>query len=145
MKPIKLSNSVEFDVIYADGSRRRVTEGVLFEATNEKMIFHKGTSRKEVIFASQVALLEVITDMGLLGECGLYLINEGERRERIPKNETVRMVEKETVCNKCGKDVTAEEYAKIQLWSPGRAEGGQRIALCLGCYLKLMRFLQEED
>lgn len=149
MQPIKLSNSVEFEVIYADGTRRRVTEGVLFEAKNQHMIFHKGTSRKSVMLATVAALAEVVKKMGLSEEARQYVEAESIRRRIFPNKETVIMHEqgtyKEIVCDKCGRDVTAEEYAKIQLWSPDRPEGGQNIDLCLGCYLKLMRFLQRED
>ena len=37
---IKASKNVEFDVIYDDGTRRRVKEGVLHEVENEEIIFH---------------------------------------------------------------------------------------------------------
>lgn len=144
MQPIKLSDSVEFDVIYADGSRRRVTEGVLFEAHHQRMIFHKGTSKKEVIFATMEALIEVIADMRLLDEANQYFEKASVRPAHILKSEALRMVEKEIICDRCDKDVTKEEYAKIQLWSPGRPVGGQEIDLCLSCYLKLMRFLESE-
>lgn len=142
MKPIKLSNSVEFEVIYADGTRRRVTEGVLFEARGQHMIFHKGTSRKLVMLATVAALDEVLRKMGLREEAYKYL-QQATAPSPIFKNKVVSL--EETVCDKCNRDVTAEEHAKIQLWSPGRAEGGQEIDLCLGCYMKLMRFLGEED
>lgn len=65
MDPIKTSANVEFDVIYADGKRTRVPEGVLFEADGERMIAHIGTGRVAVLFAVAEALTEIITDMGL--------------------------------------------------------------------------------
>lgn len=52
-----------FDVIYADGNRRRVKEGVLFEVEDEKINFHNGTNRPEVIFAVFRAAHEVIRNM----------------------------------------------------------------------------------
>lgn len=65
METIKTSANVEFDVIYADGTRRHVTEGVLFEVENEKIIFHNGTDRPEVVIAAAEAASEVIGNMGL--------------------------------------------------------------------------------
>lgn len=44
MEPIKTSKNVEFDVIYADGTRSHVREGILFEADGSSMVFHNGTS-----------------------------------------------------------------------------------------------------
>lgn len=63
MDLFKESKNVEFDVIYDDGSRRRVKEGVLFEAENERINFHNGTDRPEVIFAVFRAAHEVIRNM----------------------------------------------------------------------------------
>ena len=63
MEEIKTSTNVEFDVIYADGTRRRVTEGVLFGVENERIIFHNGTSRPAVIVAAAEAAAEVIGRM----------------------------------------------------------------------------------
>lgn len=63
METIKTSKNVEFDVIYADGTRRHVTEGVLFEVENEKIVFHNGTDRPEVIVAAAEAAAEVIGNM----------------------------------------------------------------------------------
>lgn len=63
MKLFKESKNVEFDVIYDDGSRRRVKEGVLFEVEGENINFHNGTDRPEVIFAVFRAAHEVICNM----------------------------------------------------------------------------------
>ena len=65
MEEIKTSQNVEFDVIYADGTRRHVSEGVLFEVEDEKLIFHNGTSRKETLLAVAEAAAEVIGGMNL--------------------------------------------------------------------------------
>ena len=65
MEPIKTSNNVEFDVIYADGSRYHAAEGILFEANREHMVLHNGTSRIEVLFAITEVLEECIKDAGL--------------------------------------------------------------------------------
>lgn len=63
METIKASKSVEFDVIYADGTRRHVNEGVLFEVENEKMFFHNGTDRAAVLIAAAEAAAEVVGAM----------------------------------------------------------------------------------
>ena len=60
MEAIKTSKNVEFDVIYADGTRRHVTEGVLFEVENERIIFHNGTGRPAVLVAAAEAAAEVV-------------------------------------------------------------------------------------
>ena len=63
MEPIKTSENVEFDVIYADGTRKRVTEGILIEAEGYNLTFHNGTSRGSVVFAAGEGLAEVIVAM----------------------------------------------------------------------------------
>lgn len=62
---IKTCKKVEFDVIYDDGTRRHVTEGVLFEVENERIVFHNGTDRPEVIYATAEAAAEVVGNMNL--------------------------------------------------------------------------------
>lgn len=37
---IKTSTDVQFDVLYADGTKYRAEEGVLFEAKGQDMVFH---------------------------------------------------------------------------------------------------------
>ena len=54
---------MEFDVIYADGTRKRVPEGVLIEADGHNLIFHNGTDRAEVVLAAGEALAEIIADI----------------------------------------------------------------------------------
>lgn len=63
MEAFKTSKNAEFDVIYADGTRRRVTEGILFEVENERIVFHNGTDRPEVVVAVVEAAAEVIGNM----------------------------------------------------------------------------------
>lgn len=65
MDPIKTSTNVEFDVVYADGTRQRVPEGVLFEADGDRMKIHVGACRVAVLFAVAEALTEVIQELGL--------------------------------------------------------------------------------
>lgn len=65
METIKTSKNVEFDVIYADGTRKRVPEGILFGVEDERIIFHNGTDRPEVMVAVAEAAAEVIGYMRL--------------------------------------------------------------------------------
>lgn len=65
METIKISKNVEFDVIYADGSRVRVKEGVLFGVEDESIIFLNGTNRPEVAIAAAETACEVIGAMQL--------------------------------------------------------------------------------
>ena len=60
MEIIKRANNVEFDVIYDDGTRRRVKEGVLHEVENEEIVFHNGTDRAEVWIAAAEDMLKAI-------------------------------------------------------------------------------------
>ena len=63
MEAIKTSKNVEFDVIYADGTRHHVNEGVLFEVEGEKITFHNGTDRAAVLIAAAEAAAEVVGGM----------------------------------------------------------------------------------
>ena len=65
METIKTSKNTEFDVIYADGTRRHVTEGVLFEVENERIVFHNGTDRPAVMIAVAEAASEIVGNMRL--------------------------------------------------------------------------------
>ena len=73
MEAIKISKNVEFDVIYADGTRHHVDEGILFEAKDEIMTIHSGTNRKAVIFTVASALVKFIDSFGLIDEFKRYL------------------------------------------------------------------------
>lgn len=74
MEAIKTSKNVEFDVIYADGTRHHVTEGVLFEVENDKIVFHNGTDRPEVLIATAEAASEILGRIGLPGEVACMII-----------------------------------------------------------------------
>ena len=73
MKPIKLTENLEFDLIYADGIRKRVKEGILFEVVGEKMFLHNGSDRKEVLFAVIECVVETAREMGWDRELFCYL------------------------------------------------------------------------
>lgn len=77
MEAIKTSKNVEFDVIYADGTRHHVSEGVLFEVRDDKFTFHNGTDRAEVLIAVAEAAAEAVGGICLNDEerlaMGLHL------------------------------------------------------------------------
>ncbi len=93
MEAIKISEDVEFDVIYADGTRKRVSEGVLFGVEDERIIFHNGTDRPEVMIAVSEAAAEVIGNMRLpesvLRDLALKLLwnLHAEEVEKLPGGE----------------------------------------------------------
>lgn len=60
MEAIKTSSNVEFEVIYADGTRKRVEEGILFGVEGEHIIFHNGTNRLEVLLSVAESACAVI-------------------------------------------------------------------------------------
>lgn len=67
METIKVSPNVEFEVIYDDGEKCRVHEGVLF-GVNEKggMILHNGTDEPAVWLAAAEILLEALWESNAL-------------------------------------------------------------------------------
>ena len=80
MKPIKLSENVEFEVIYADGTRHHVSEGVLFEVNDNKLTFHNGTDRAAVLIAVAEAAAETVGAMGLDEAARAYMIYNIHKR-----------------------------------------------------------------
>ena len=65
MEVIKTTPNLEFDVIYADGTRKRVQEGVLYEAEDTgDIIFHNGTNRPEVLIAAAETVLLSLAAIG---------------------------------------------------------------------------------
>lgn len=65
MEVIKTTENLEFDVIYADGTRKRVHEGVLYEATEDgDIIFHNGTSTPAALMAATETALVSLAAIG---------------------------------------------------------------------------------
>ena len=61
---IKQTKNMEFDVIYADGTKRHVKEGILFEACEDNStVLHLGTQRPEVYKAFFNGALEFANDV----------------------------------------------------------------------------------
>lgn len=64
MEYVKQSKNVQFDVIYDDGSRKRVKEGILFEAKQDNStMLHIGTSRQSVFDAFFEAVIEFMDEI----------------------------------------------------------------------------------
>lgn len=69
MEMYRKSSNVEFDVIYDDGSRHHVKEGILFEAKEDNhTVFHIGTSRKSVFIAFFEAVEELLETIKKKGD-----------------------------------------------------------------------------
>jgi hypothetical protein len=64
METIKTCENMEFDVIYDDGTRHHVSEGVLFEIKGNEFIFHNGTDRATALFGVAEAAAEVVGEIG---------------------------------------------------------------------------------
>lgn len=75
MKAEKITENLEFDVKYVDGSRKEVKEGILFEFKGNKVYGHVGTSRKEALFSVAESLTEMIAAFGLAEEFEKYIEN----------------------------------------------------------------------
>ena len=65
MEPIKLTENLEFDVIYADGTKKRVHEGILMEREGDNLTMHLGDGRVSTLFGTIDALLEAVYESGL--------------------------------------------------------------------------------
>lgn len=76
MEPIKTTKNLEFDVIYADGTRHHVTEGVLFEVKDEILTFHNGTDRLAVLLSVAEAAAEVVSRLKLPLEMNILLVDK---------------------------------------------------------------------
>ena len=84
MKAEKITSNLEFDVKYAEGSRKEVKEGILFEFKGNKIIGHIGTSRKEAMFSIANALIEMVNDFGLIEEFTEYIEKECRELDIMP-------------------------------------------------------------
>lgn len=73
MEKEKLTSNLKFTVKYADGTRKEVQEGVLFEFKGNNIELHIGTARKEALFSIFEALSETITEFGLIEEFRRYI------------------------------------------------------------------------
>lgn len=73
MKEIKRTSKVEFDVLYADGTKVHVEEGCLFSFKDKEIISHLGLSKASQLFAIPEAVFEVFHALGLLEEYTKYI------------------------------------------------------------------------
>jgi len=74
METVKITKNLEFEVVYSNGVRRDVQEGVLFEFNGDRITAHVGTDRKACLFAVAEALTELIHGMGLGEEFERYIM-----------------------------------------------------------------------
>lgn len=91
MEAIKTSENVEFDVIYADGTRRHVSEGVLFEIKDNKLVFHNGTDRPAALTGAAEAAAEVVGALNLTEAERALIIYNIHKRIMGRNNETADM------------------------------------------------------
>lgn len=76
METLKVSPNVEFEVIYADGEKMRVQEGILFGLDDEGgMILHNGTDEPAVWLAAAEILLEALFESGCLKVMAKGMLN----------------------------------------------------------------------
>lgn len=86
MKTIKVSHNVEFEVIYADGERKRVPEGVLFGVEEDNsMVLHNGTDCSAVWFAAADAMLVALNTCDALPKFVLLSLAETESFNALKK------------------------------------------------------------
>lgn len=86
METIKVSPNVEFEVIYADGERKRVPEGVLFGVEEDNsMVLHNGTDCSAVWFAAADAMLVALNTCDALPKFVLLSLTETESFHALKK------------------------------------------------------------
>lgn len=88
MKLTKRSGNIEFDILYADNTKRHEREGVLFSFCDEKVDVHIGTSRPECLFSIAEALLETISSLGIMDAFEKYIALSDEELAQIRKGES---------------------------------------------------------
>lgn len=77
IRTVKTTESLEFDIIYADGTRKHAAEGILLSVEGEEINLHVGTKRVGVMFGAADTLLKVIAELGLVEKFEEYLNMEG--------------------------------------------------------------------
>lgn len=73
MEAIKKSEKVEFDVIYADGTRHRVREGVLYDPKNKDMFFNTETAKLADLIDIAAATVDFIGRLNLNDSAKYYV------------------------------------------------------------------------
>ena len=81
MVPLKTSPNVTFDVIYEDGERAHVEEGILMERDGNSLTLHLGTNRASTLFAFIEGLFEAVHIMGLQDALDAYLQVQAEEKK----------------------------------------------------------------
>lgn len=86
MEEIKVSPNVEFEVIYADGERKRVQEGLLFGVEEDgSMILHNGTDDAVVWFAAANAMLVALNTCDAMPKFVLTSLTETQSFHALKK------------------------------------------------------------
>ena len=86
MEEIKVSSTVEFEVIYADGERKRVQEGILFGVEEDgTMVLHNGTDCAAVWFTAADAMLVAMNTCDALPKFVLVSMTETESFHALKK------------------------------------------------------------
>lgn len=75
MEIIKKDTNTEFDVIYSDGERLHVAEGVLWSVEDDMITFHNGTSRLNVLFAAIEDAIGLVNHIGFIEPLADYLFS----------------------------------------------------------------------
>ena len=96
MEPIKATEKLVFDVIYADGARKRVEEGILWEVEDDAISFHCGTDRLSVLFAIVEAALVAIDLIDRIPLLADYLM-ESPQSDAITKLLAIASTQKQAI------------------------------------------------
>ena len=91
MEEIKTAKNVGFVVVYDDGTVKQVNEGILFEVEDDRIIFHNGTNRVEVLLAVAETAAEIVGSLNLpaaaTGRLLSTIVDRVLIREVLPKDE----------------------------------------------------------
>ena len=96
MEIIKTTENLEFDVIYADGTRKRVHEGILWEVMDDAIALHLGSCRLAVLFAIVESALEAIDLIGKIPLLSDYL-REGSQCDAFSKLLEITSAQNQTI------------------------------------------------
>ena len=73
MKTLKKTDNLTFTANYADGEKREIEEGILFEFEGDSINMHFGTDRVACLFSVVEAAYEAIVAFGLADKFDRYL------------------------------------------------------------------------
>ena len=79
MEIVKEDRNTEFDVLYSDGAKTHVQEGLLLECKDSEIILHLGTRRLIFIFVAIKSLFKLVDLLGLEDKLQEYLDSAPEK------------------------------------------------------------------